>query len=174
MLLNELLKQDDKKKVVEDAKFIEFSKRTVKFGDSLYQLRNVTGFEVGKIPKDKFPTLLVLIMLIAGFPLLAVGIGIVLIGIAIWLIFSHFNQAQKYGLILSLNSGEAIYFISRDKNFLGEIVSALYELMEGDIDGVTINFQDHSVVMQDRYVKIDAPVTGVLSIGDHAQVDYDS
>ncbi|MCC3414951.1 MAG: hypothetical protein JGK24_20420 [Microcoleus sp. PH2017_29_MFU_D_A] len=165
MLLNDLLKQDDSKKVVEDAKFIEFSKRTVRFGDSLYQLRNVTGFEVGKIPKDKFPTLIVLGMLLAGTALLVVGIGIILIGIAGWMIFSHFTQPQKYGFILTLNSGESISFISRDKLFLGNIVSALYQLMEGEIDGVTINFQDRSV-------NIHAPFKGIAATGDNPQNEY--
>ena len=165
MLLNDLLKQDDGKKVVEDPKFIEFSRRTVRFGDELYQLRNVTGFEVGKIPKDKFPTLIFLVLLLAGLALSVVGIGIILIIIAGYMIYSHLNQVQKYGLILTFNSGRESSFISRDKIFLGNIVSALYQLMEGEIDGITINFQDRSV-------NIHAPFEGIAATGDNAQNEY--
>jgi hypothetical protein len=136
MILNDLIKQDDNKKVVESPKFIEFSKRTVRFGDSIYQLRNVTGFEVGAIPKQKLQILLLLGLIIGGILLLSIGVGIVLLGIATWMLISHFGQAQKYGFILELNSGGTTAFVSSDREFLGDIVSALYQLMEGDIDGL--------------------------------------
>jgi hypothetical protein len=165
MLLNDLLKQDDSRKVVENARFVEFSKRTVRFGDELYQLRNVTGLEVGELPKGKFPLIPVLVMFVAGLALIAVGIGLIPLGIAGWMTFSHFSQSQKYGLILSLNSGQSTSFVSKDKKFLGNIVSALCKLMEGDIDGVTINFQDRSV-------NVHGSVKGNISAGDGTHNSY--
>jgi Family of unknown function (DUF6232) len=167
MLLNDLMKQDDSKKVVEHPKLIEFSKRTVRFGDSIYQLRNVTGFEVGEIPKQKLQILLVLGLIVGGVLLLAVGIGLVLLGIAAWILISHFGQTQKYGFILELNSGGTTSFVSSDRKFLGEIVSALYRLMEGDIDGLTVNWNDKSV-------NVYGAVQGIISTGDRASMKYDS
>jgi hypothetical protein len=167
MLLNDLIKQDDSKKIIENPKFIEFSKRTVRFGDSIYQLRNVTGFEVGKIPKEKLQIVLVLGLIIGGVLSLAMGIGIVLLGIALWMLVSHFGQTQKYGFMLELNSGSITSFISSDREFLGEIVSALYKLMEGDIDGLTVNWNDRSV-------NIYGEVKGVISTGDYANMQYGS
>jgi len=167
MLLNDLIKQDDGKKVVENPKFIEFSKRTVRFGDSIYQLRNVTGFEVGEIPKQKLQILLLLGLVVGGILLLAVGVGIVLLGIAAWMLIFHFRQTQKYGFILELNSGGTTSFVSSDRRFLGDIASALYQLMEGDIDGLTVNWNDRSV-------KIYGKAKGIISTGDHATVQYDS
>lgn len=163
MLLNELLKQDDDKKIVENPKIIEFSSKTVRFGDSLYQLRNVTGFEVGQIPKNKLPLLWIIGLFAVGLAFLIAVVGIIPIGIAIWLIYSHVNQVQKYGFILSLNSGETTYFISSDKNFLGKIVSGLYRLMEGDIESIVVNFQD-------RTVNVYGKVEGVLSSGDNPEI----
>jgi Family of unknown function (DUF6232) len=145
VLINDLLKQDDSKKVIENPKLIEFSTKTVRFGNSIYQLRNVTGFEVGEIPKQKLQIMLVIGLIIGGCLLLAIGVGLILLGIAAWMIFSHLTQAQKYGFILELNSGGNTSFINSDKIFLGNIVSNLYQLMEGDIDGFVVNWQDRTV-----------------------------
>jgi Family of unknown function (DUF6232) len=145
MLINDLLKQDDSKKIIENPKLIEFSTRTVRFGNSIYQLRNITGFEVGEIPKQKLQLMLVIGLIIGGCLLLAIGIGLILLGIAAWMIFSHVSQPQKYGFILELNSGGSTSFINSDKIFLGNIVSNLYQLMEGDIDGFVVNWQDRTV-----------------------------
>lgn len=167
MLLNDLINQDDSKKVVENPRFIEFSKRTVRWGDSIYQLKNITGFGVGEIPKQKLQILLVLGLVVGGIFLLAIGVGIVLLGIAAWILISHFSQTQKYGFILELNSGGTTSFVSSDRRFLGDIASAFFKLMEGDIDGLTVNWNDKSV-------KVYGEVKGAISTGDHAQIQYNS
>lgn len=166
MLISDLVKQDDSNKIIENPKFIEFSRRTVRFGDSIYQLRNITGFQVGEIPKQKLSWLVVLGLIVVGFLLLAVVVGIVLIGIAVWMLISHFSQVQKYGFMLELNSGGKTYFVSSDKRFLGEIVSQLYKLMEGDVESLTVNWDDRSV-------KVYGEVKGAISTGDRAQIRYD-
>jgi Family of unknown function (DUF6232) len=167
MLLNDLINQDDSKKIVENPKFIEFSARTVRWGDSIYQLRNITGFGVGEIPKQKLQILLVLGLIIGGILLLAIGVGIVLLGIAAWMLISHFSQTQKYGFILELNSGGTTSFVSSDRKFLGAISSAFYKLMEGDIDGLTVNWTDRSVTVHGE-------VRGAISTGDNAKIQHDS
>jgi Family of unknown function (DUF6232) len=166
MLLNDLIKQDDTKRIVENPKFIEFSSKTVRFGDSIYQLRNVTGFEVGEIPKPKLQVLLLLGLIIGGFLLIAAfGLGLILLGIAAWMLISHFGQSQKYGFILELNSGGTTSFVSNDRRFLSEIASGLYKLMEGDIDSLTVNWNDKSV-------KVYGEVAGVISTGDYADIRH--
>jgi Family of unknown function (DUF6232) len=186
MLLNDLIKQDDSKKIVENPKFIEFSKRTIRFGDSICQIRNVSGFGVGKIPKQKLNIFLMLGSLGIGIFLLCKGhelsgstlngilgssffsiTGIILLGFGVSILGSHFLQEQEYGFILELNSGGTISFVSYDKRFLGEIVSALYQLMEGDIDGLTVNWNDRSV-------KIYGDVKGPISTGENSKIKYNS
>jgi hypothetical protein len=164
MLINDLLKQDDNKKIIENPRLIEFSTRTVRFGNSIYQLRNITGFEVGEIPKQKLQLMLVIGLIIGGCLLLAIGVGLILLGIAAWMIFSHVSQTQKYGFILELNSGGSTSFINSDKIFLGNIVSNLYQLMEGDIDGFVVNWQD-------RTVNFHGDVNhSTVNSGDHARI----
>ena len=51
MSVTDLLDSSDNKRTFETAKNIEITKNTVKFGSSVYQFRNVTGFRVGEIPK---------------------------------------------------------------------------------------------------------------------------
>lgn len=166
MLLTDLIKQDENKKIVENPGFIEFSKRTVRFGNSIYQLRNITGFEVGEIPKQKLQIIWVLVLIVVGILLLAVVVGLLLIGIAVWMLNSHFSQPQKYGFIMELNSGGNIYFITKDKEFLRDIASAIYKLMEGDIDGMTVNWQDRSVKINNMH--------GVINAGDDSNIEYNS
>jgi hypothetical protein len=166
MIINDLIKQDDNKKIVENPKFIEFSKSTVKFGDTIYQLRNITGFEVGAIPKQKLQIMPIAMLIIGGILSLAVGFGLILLGIAAWMLISHFSQTQKYGFILELNSGSTTSFVSSDRRFLAQIVTALYQLMEDDIDRLTVNWNDRSV-------NVYGEVRGTISAGDYANISYD-
>lgn len=166
MILNNLIQQDDNKQVIENPKSIEFSNKTVRFGDCIYQLRNITGFKVGELPKQKLQILLVAGS-IAGFLFfLTVGqngfIGFVFLAIAGWILFSHFTQLQKYGFILELNSGNTTSFVSDDRRFLGNIVTVLYKLMEGDIEGTII------ANWNDRTVNVYGAVTGAISTGENA------
>lgn len=166
MILDELLEQsggDDRK--IRDISVIEFSRKVIKFGDSIYQLKNVTGFTIGALPRQKISWLLVVILIAVGVISLAVVIGIIPLGIAGWMIYSHYTQVQEYGLILELNSGKTTSFISSDRPFLGKLVLKLCSLMEGDVESFTVNWKGH--VFENVKVK------GVLSTGEGADIDLD-
>lgn len=164
MLLDELLSQDDgKEEKIKDVKFTEFSQKTVRFGDSIYQLKNVTGFTIGVLEKRQIQWTLVVILIAIGVASLVIVVGIVPLGIAGWMIYSHYTQVQEYGFTLELNSGKKTSFISSDKQFLGQIVSELYRLMEGDIDSLTVNWFDRSL-------QVSGDVKGILATGDRANI----
>ncbi len=101
-------------------------------------------------------------MFAVGLAFLIAVVGIIPIGIAIWLIYFHVNQVQKYGFILSLNSEKTTYFISKNKDFLGEIVSGLYKLMEAEVESIIVNFQDRTVNVYGN--------PKVISTGDNAEI----
>jgi hypothetical protein len=133
-------------RIFEDAPTIEITRNSVKFGTSVYQFRNITGFRVGDIPKEKFPLQLFLILTVAGILTFVFVIGLIPLALAVWIIISHFAQIQKYGLILYLNSGEERIFISNDKSFLMEIVSKLYDFMEYQREeSLVIDMSNHSI-----------------------------
>ncbi len=159
MAITDLLDSSDNKRTFETANNIEITRNTVKFGSSVYQFRNVTGFRVGEIPKDKFPLMPVLILTIGGILTIAVVIGWFLLLIAIFLAGRYFTQTQYYGLSLFLNSGQERFFISADRGFLSRIVSVLYEFMETEREGiVNIDMSNRSInVGGDLYGN---PITG--------------
>lgn len=137
---------DNNNRTRETAQLIEITNNTVKFGSSVYQFRNVTGFRVGKIPKNKFPFQLVMILTIGGTLTVALVIGWFLLLLALFLVFRHFTQTQYYGLSLFLNSGQERFFVSSDRKFLNKIVSILYDFMENNRDeAVYIDMSNRSV-----------------------------
>jgi Family of unknown function (DUF6232) len=160
ILAIDLLDSSDNKRIFETANNISITKNTVKFGLSVYQFKNVTGFKAGDIPKDKFPTMAVLVLTIGGFLTVALVIGWFLLLAAIFLIAKYFMQTQYYGLSLFLNSGQERFFVSSDKNFLFKIVDALYDFMENQQEG-TINID-----MSNRSVTVGGSLIGKATTGD--------
>lgn len=143
---------------------IEVTKNTVKFGNSVYQSKNVTGFTVGKVPKPAFPLIPFLGLCLIGFGIRFSGIrfngirfnGIyleelvsaifLLIGLGIFIF--HFAREQRYGLVLHLNSGQEKIFTSPDKKFLTRIVLELYKFMEEDTAGtIAIDMSNRSITV---------------------------
>jgi hypothetical protein len=160
LAVTDLLDSSDNKRIFETANNIEITKNTVKFGLSVYQFKNVTGFKAGNIPKDKFPTMAVLILTIGGFLTVALVIGWFLLLAAVFLIAKYFMQTQYYGLSLFLNSGQERFFVSSDKDFLFKIVDALYNFMENQQEG-TINID-----MSNRSVTVGGNLHGKTTTGD--------
>lgn len=160
MALADILDTNDSKRTFETSKSIEITKNTVKFGSSVYQFRNVTGFRVGDIPKNKFPLMPVIVLTAAGMLTIALGFGWILLIIAIFMVVGYFNQTQYYGLSLYLNSGQERFFVSTDKNFLVQIVSVLYDFMESQSDG-TVNID-----LSNRSVNVGRDLHGTANTGD--------
>ena len=151
---------DNNNRTFETAKFIEITNNTVKFGSSVYQFRNVTGFKVGKIPKNKFPFQPVIILIIGGALTVAFVVGWFLLLLALFLIYRHFTQTQYYGLSLFLNSGQERFFVSSDKSFLQDIVSVLYEFMENKRDEAVF------IDMSNRSINVGRDLHGNATTGD--------
>jgi Family of unknown function (DUF6232) len=158
--VTDLLDSSDNKRTFETAKNIEITKNTVKFGSSVYQFKNVTGFRVGEIPKEKFPLMAVLVLTIGGILTVALVVGWFLLLIAIFLVVRYLIQTQYYGLSLFLNSGQERFFVSTDKSFLMQIVSVLYDFMETQGEG-TVNID-----MSNRSVTVGGDLHGKTTTGD--------
>jgi hypothetical protein len=167
------LLETDNKRTFESAKSIEITKNTLKFGSSVYQFQNVTGFRVGDIPKDKFPVLPVLVLTSVGTLTIALGFGIVLIIIALVMTIGFFMQTQYYGLSIYLNSGRELFFKSENRNFLMKIVSDMYQFMESQADGsVVINWNDFTshYDYSNRSINVAGDLHGKASTGDQSSI----
>lgn len=178
MAVNNVTKQDDNGNKFETAKEIEINRSIVKFGTSVYQFKNVTGFEVGIIPKRKFPALLfgmltmfgILVITIANVlssifqesqpfqPLIIAGFLALLM--AIFILIGHVNQPIIYGLTIHLNSGQNSVFVSRDKSFLMKLVDSLYSFMKEE--------EEKSLVidMSNRSITVGGSIHGSATAGD--------
>jgi len=167
------VKQEDGKRTFETARYIEITRNTVKFSSSVYQFRNIAGFNAGKIPKSPFPLQLVLALTVGGLLVMIIGgafsPGLSLVGIlsilgACILIFMHFNQTPLYGLTLFLNSGQERVFISDDRKFLIKIVSTLYKFMEEPVGGAVY------IDMSNRSISVSGNFEGRAITGDENTV----
>ena len=165
-LLNSLLPQGGDSREIEKSNFINISKNTIKFGDSVYQFINVTGFGIGEIKKGDFPWLGVFILVVLGIATLAfAGIGLIFLGLAGFAIYGHFIVPQSYGLSLYLNSGQEKFFTSTDKRFLGEVVATLYQFMEEDRLGSV------SIDLSNRSIQVGGNLYGNANLGDRSMVN---
>jgi hypothetical protein len=167
------LLETDNKRTFESAKNIEITKNTLKFGSSVYQFKNVTGFRVGEIPKEKFPILPVLVLTSVGTLTIALGFGLVLIIISIIMSVVYFTQTQYYGLSIYLNSGRELFFKSENRNFLLKIVSDMYEFMESQADGSVLIDMSSSTTHLDnsnRSINVKGDLHGKASTGDQSSI----
>lgn len=134
---------------------IEFTQATVRFGNTIYQLKNLTGLTVGKIPPNEILAKTALSLCIVGALLLFVGatasiypasmFGLTFIVLAALFKLIYDGQDNKYGLILNFNSGHSDFFESRDKSFLFDIVQAIQKLMDENAQRVEVNMINKSV-----------------------------
>jgi len=187
MAINNVINQDENGNKFERAKEIEINRSIVKFGTSVYQFKNVTGFEVGIIPKNKFPVLLFSILLAVSSLMLTAASSIysilpkeylfktpefsmfVLIScvpfcLAVYLIIIENNQLIKYGLTIYLNSGQKSVFVSEDKSFLMDIVDSLYSFMKEE------QAKSLLIDMSNRSITVGGSIGGSATAGDKNRI----
>lgn len=73
--VTDILGSTDNKQTFEITRDVDIAKNTVEFGSSVYQFKDVTGFRVGGITKNKFPLQAVLILTVGGILTTAFIIG---------------------------------------------------------------------------------------------------
>jgi hypothetical protein len=161
-------------------------KKIARFGDSVYQFRNITGFKVSEVKKIKIsnvlPNKFLLVIYGVGFVLVnianirvakIVGIGLLLLAVS-GLIANCLDlqtEPKEYKLEMSFNSGEKREFIIKDTDFKEDVVLALYKFMESSNEeaSFTINFHnqsiDQSLKYEDRSTSFAAAVGGSVVLG---------
>jgi hypothetical protein len=153
---------------------IEITKKIVKFGSSVYQFKNVTGFKVGRRPKSKIPFFVAFVLALLGIVAYLIGnalsydswlqFGQCSIALAALIAYVSLVETPSYGLSLSLNSGEEKFFVSTDKEFLMKVVNTLYDFMTTERDSVV------NIDMSNRSVRIRGNSTGPINLGDGSRI----
>lgn len=124
---------------------IVITKKTVRFGNYVYQFRNVTGFGLF-IPKgslfDKIIAGTLVFLLLGGLSLagakissLLTIVGWIITGFSLLFTILILSKSKPQGMILYLNSGDSMIFESNDINGIKKVVSILYKFMESDKEG---------------------------------------
>ena len=153
-----------------------FSKRTVRLGNAVYLIRNITGFRVTEANRKKgiknknlVPLEFIIFMCVLGLYLvirqveIAWGIGIIIL-IILALIFNELGPKtyeifiRQYVLEVSFFSGDkANIFLIDEKNaasdekFLDEVVSTLYKVLDSNDERTyVVNIQDKSINILDQ------------------------
>jgi hypothetical protein len=113
MTLSTFLQGDDRTSIAK-AEVLYITKKTVRFGDDVYQFRNVTGFGIDEVKTKKIPWLFIFVLFVLGFIVgnFAQGWGVILIMISIAAFLYNIAQPKMYGLKLYLNSGDGKIFIT--------------------------------------------------------------
>ncbi|GET43581.1 hypothetical protein [Microseira wollei] len=160
-------------------------KKIAKFGDSVYQFRNITGFKVSEVKKIKISNVLpnkyLLVIYAVGFVLVNIanigaakilGMGLLLLAVS-GLIANSLDlqtEPKEYKLEMSFNSGEKKEFIINDTDFKEDVVLALYKFMESSNEEAyfTINFHNQSI---DQSLKYEDRSTSVIAPGGHLVSD---
>ncbi|MEQ8757286.1 MAG: DUF6232 family protein [Coleofasciculus sp. G1-WW12-02] len=141
-LLNAFLKLPDNLSL-EKAEVLYITKQTLRFGDDVYQFKNITGFGVGQI-KVMIPFSLIIIVFIFGVIIsswLSRQWGNVTIIISCLAAIFSFIQPKQYGLQIYLNSGDKKLFVTSDTKWLERAVSRLYDFMENAPEGSSMTIE---------------------------------
>lgn len=133
MVLSAFLQGNDKT-TIEKAKVLYITKKTVRFGDDVYQFRNVTGFGIGEVKPKKIPFIVILGLFLLGIIMISFNsfVGSIMLLCSIAALATNLSQPKLYGLELYLNSGDGKIFITRDIPFLKRTVGELYDFMESN------------------------------------------
>jgi hypothetical protein len=165
MLADLIGEKSDRK--IDKSQRILITKYTLRLDDDVYQMSNITGFGVGKIPKPKFSWGLFLILGFAGLAVILqlapmifystyqINEVLMKIWIFCWSIIAicnYFMAPIRYGLSIQLNSGREVFVVTSNKSFLSEIVLKLYELMDGLRDcSMAIDMRNYSIYVSGNF-----------------------
>jgi hypothetical protein len=137
---------------------ITITHRTVRFGKTVYQTKNIAAFSEGKVPIGQIPWALI------GFAMAAAMLAFISSGVlyswdrsmselfsgtstlimlcaiagGIW----NLVKPKHYGFLLILNSGDTKLFTTKDTLGLKQVVSTIYDFIESDKDAtyqITVN-----------------------------------
>jgi hypothetical protein len=152
---------------------LDVIKNVLVFENTVYQLQNLTTIQLADLTEEKttysekraaqpkFP-IYGWFLLILGILTLAAGIGFLILLYVGWMFWtsrgatetvSKTEIQEKYGLKISMNSGEQMIFVSRSKDFVLNVIQQLLIVITSDEPkALTINFDNLQV--EDRSINI--------------------
>ncbi|MEH2041271.1 DUF6232 family protein [Nostoc sp.] len=143
---------------------IKIRGKTLIFVNSIYQISNISSLRLLNLSRvQAFPKYLVW-LIIVGLALLFVFpgnikiFGFVMLAYAGWQFYQYEQNKLRirYGLKISLNSGEQPIITNSDAEFLKEMMLVLYNIINNDeLRAFTFNLDQRQIV-EDKSINIDS------------------
>jgi hypothetical protein len=146
---------------------IKITRKTISFGQDVYQFHNVVGFSDGEVDLGKIiPMSIILIgflvgFIVASFPLFR-EYGITILVLSSVGLVVNLYQEKRYGLLLTLTSGDKHLFITNDSRGLAEVVGQIRSFMESDDNS------SYTVAVSNNSITVHGNFTGVAASGNNA------
>lgn len=147
--------------------------KTLIFGNSIYQIPNISSLEVVDLSTVKPIPKYFLWLLIIGLVLLFIPnaglriLGVVILGVLGWL-FYRFQQNKnrsRYGLSIRLNAGTQTIIVGDNLDFLKEVMLVLYNIMNTD-ELRAVNFSFDQRCIEDKSITIQKMMGSSLITGN--------
>ena len=152
---------------------IKIRGKTLIFLNSIYQISNISSLRLLDLSTVRpFPKYLVSLIIIGLIFLIVPGnikiFGFLMVAYGAWQLYEYQQNKHRirYGLKISLNSGEKPIITNSDAEFLKEIMLILYNIMNSDEPrAVTFNLDQRKIV-EDKSINIDNMLGSNFVSGD--------
>jgi hypothetical protein len=133
---------------------------TVIFDNTVFQIKNICAVELAdmtttyKIPIPKWYWFLLILGIILCF---VYGIGIFLLIYVGWLFSRNSKRegkSERYGLRISMNSGETVILTSSNKGFILRIIVTLYNVINSENFEEKITFHFDNFNVEDKSINV--------------------
>ena len=183
----DFVEEDFNFKNIESTKKIEVESNALTFGNTVYQISNISRVTVRKwkrIEKDVLSPFFILFLIAVGTALSVylpeprdkvISLLVILVGLFLFFDEKLRSPTYIYLLVIELNSGSVRYFASKDISFLEEAVLALYRVIENPYNNssFTISLSDNRII-HNNSVTIGGDLLGTLFNNDAVQNVYDN
>lgn len=140
---------------------LEIGGNIFKYNRTVIQLSNISCFNVAPMPKTGYPTwafvgALIGLILLFTKQMLLMMIGLIAIGFCVYEIYRITNSNNQLGeyLILSLNSGQVLYFSCYSKDFLYSVENVIADCFKNKNLKYNVNLKDCNITHQEGYMDI--------------------
>ncbi|MEM1169830.1 MAG: hypothetical protein AAGJ08_12315 [Cyanobacteria bacterium P01_H01_bin.35] len=167
-MVDDLLPKDAKEPVKVKTSLVKVRGKTIIYGNSIYQINNITSLSFVDLTTEKKVTkqffIYYLISLFIGIVLLLVPditariLGLLILGVDIWLFIKHQGNkiTERYGMLMVVNSGEQVILVSSSPKWIIEVIVELCDVMNTDkLKSLNLNFDNHSI---DRSINVDKSI----------------
>jgi hypothetical protein len=145
---------------------IKITRKTISFGRDVYQFHNVVGFSDGEVDLGKIiPMPIVLIGFLMGWIIANLSsrdAGMLVLTLSFIALMVNIYQEKKYGLLLTLTSGDKHLFITSDSKGLAKVVDQIRSFMESDEDS------SYTVAVNNNSITVHGNFAGVAASGNNA------